>query len=143
MTAKSKPMVIVAGSLFWPLVIAGAVTENNALVFLALALFVGTMTVVGIGAWKAAKVRQVRDERLRADGLPGRATVVSIDDRGGTINNDPIVHFELDVAVGATPPYRAQTSMRVSRLDIPRIQPGCELDVRVDPTDRDTVLIDL
>jgi len=58
------------------------------------------------------------------------------------MNGHPKVDFELDVSVPGQEPYRVSLSALVSKLAIPRVQPGSEIAVRVDQNDRGEVLID-
>ena len=55
---------------------------------------------------------------------------------------EPMVDFVLDVAADGGPPRRVSTSAVISQLAIPRVQPGCEIDVRIDPTDAETLVVD-
>jgi hypothetical protein len=46
------------------------------------------------------------------------------------------------VAVPDREPYRLSTSAIVSKLAIPRVQPGCEIEVRVDRDDPENLVLD-
>jgi hypothetical protein len=73
---------------------------------------------------------------------PATAKVVELSTKGGGLNDNPKIDFELDVTREGEPSFRAQVSVIVSLLAIPRVQPGCEIDVRIDPHDRSKVVID-
>lgn len=66
---------------------------------------------------------------------------MKISSRGGGINDHPLVQFELEVTFkGET--YKGLTEAIIDQLAVPRIQPGCEIKVVVDPQDRSSILID-
>jgi hypothetical protein len=80
---------------------------------------------------------------IRAAGLPAEATVVEIWDTGVTVNNDPVVGFLLDVRpTGGRAPFQAKTKALISRLAVPRVQPGATLRVMFDPNDSTRVALD-
>jgi len=80
---------------------------------------------------------------IRAVGQPAEATVVQIWDTGVTVNNDPVVGFLLDVRpTDGRPTFQAKTRALVSRLAVPRVQPGATLRVMFDPKDTARVAID-
>ncbi len=79
---------------------------------------------------------------IRAIGLPAEATVVQIWDTGVTVNNDPVVGFLLDVKpADGRPTFQAKTRALVSRLAVPRVQPGATLQVVFDPKDTTRVAV--
>lgn len=80
-------------------------------------------------------------QRIRAGGIAAIATVIDIWDTGMTLNDDPVVGFNLSVQPPDGEPYAAQTKGLVSRLHIPRIQPGAVLPVAIDPADRSRVAL--
>lgn len=80
---------------------------------------------------------------IRAMGLPADAVVVEIWDTGVTVNNDPVVGFVLDVTpADGRPAFQAKTRALVSRLAVPRVQPGARLRVMFDPKDTTRVALD-
>lgn len=81
-------------------------------------------------------------KEIRAVGVPAPATVVQIWDTGVTVNDDPVVGFLLDVKPADRPAFQAKTKALVSRLDVPRVQPGAQLKVMYDPKDTSRVAID-
>ena len=66
----------------------------------------------------------------------------SLKDTGARLNDRPKVELELEVTLPDQPPHRATVVAYVSPLAIPRVQPDCSLDVRVDPNDRTQVVVD-
>jgi hypothetical protein len=81
-------------------------------------------------------------KQIRATGVPADATIVQIWDTGVTVNNDPVVGFLLDVHPDSQAAFQAKTKALVSRLAVPRVQPGAKLKVFFDPKDTTRVAID-
>jgi hypothetical protein len=86
-------------------------------------------------------VADARD--LQARGESATAKILRIWDTGMTVNEDPVVGFLLEVRREDRPAYEARTKLRISRLDIARIQPGTVVPVRVDPQDPAHVALDI
>lgn len=76
-----------------------------------------------------------RAARLAATGAEGVATVLSVEDTGATMSNDPMVtlHVRIEPAAGGPPAFEANRTTFVSRVRIPR--PGDRLPVFYDPAD--------
>ena len=79
---------------------------------------------------------------ILATGKPATATIVGISDTGVTINQNPVVAFDLEVQPDNAAPFRAHTKALVSRLDVPQIQPGRKVPVKFDPKQPSRVAID-
>jgi len=83
---------------------------------------------------------------LLQTGVPAWATILRLWDTGITVNDDPVVGLEVEVrpsppTEGA--PFRAVIpKSRISRLDVPRVQPGETVAVRYDPNDPSRVALD-
>lgn len=80
---------------------------------------------------------------IRKMGRPGRARVLKIWDTGMSLNGNPIVGLRLEVHAEGIQPFVAETKALIGRLDIPQVQPGAELLVKYDPTDRTRVALDI
>jgi hypothetical protein len=80
---------------------------------------------------------------LQEIGESAEATILKIWDTGMTVNDDPVVGFLLDVRPSGKPAYQAETKLRISRVDIPRVQPGTAVAVRIDPKDPKRVALDI
>jgi hypothetical protein len=81
--------------------------------------------------------------RIRRVGERADAEIVDIWDTGITLNNNPVVGFKLLVRPENSGSYEARTEGLVSRLHIPRIQPGAVIQVAIDPEDRSRVALDI
>ena len=80
-------------------------------------------------------------QRLMAAGRQGSATVTALRDTGVTVNDNPQVELDLDVAVEGMPIYPVTHRQVISRLAIAGFQPGATVPVRVDPQDPRTLII--
>jgi hypothetical protein len=65
-----------------------------------------------------------------------------VDDTGVTINDQPLVTFQLRVSTPSRPAYDAQQRQVVPRLSIGMVAPGITLPVRVDPSDPEKLTLD-
>lgn len=141
-TTPARALLVIPGTLFWVLVLAGIFTKNNALIGGAVVLFL--VTAIGAITMKARASSSEKGELLRVytRGTPARARIVNIGSKGGAVNGHPNIDFELEVTVPGQDPYRVSLTARVSKLAIPRVQPDALIDVRVDPDDRQRILLD-
>jgi len=74
-------------------------------------------------------------------GEHGTAVITGLGDTGVTINNDPVVAFDLDVTIGDRR-FSATTKQRTPRVIMGSIVPGAVLSVVADPSDDTQVAID-
>ncbi len=81
-------------------------------------------------------------KKIRAVGVPADATIVQIWDTGVTVNMDPVVGFLVEVHPDGQVAFQAKTKALVSRLAVPRVQPGARLRVYYDPKDTSRVAVD-
>lgn len=82
-------------------------------------------------------------ERIRGIGRSAQAVVLSSWDTGWTVNDDPIVGFELEVTDPDGERYRTKTTALISRIHVSLAMPGTVLPVKVDPQDRTKVALDV
>ncbi|GGS78346.1 hypothetical protein GCM10010156_41290 [Planobispora rosea] len=82
------------------------------------------------------------NDDLRTGGIPATALVVSMADTGMTVNDLPMVAFELEVCRAGAAPYRVSHRETLPRLLVGAVLPGCVLAVRIDPARRERLTID-
>jgi hypothetical protein len=74
--------------------------------------------------------------RLSTSGEPARARIVRADDTGIKVNgNNPYMKFLLDVQPVGRQSFLAQAAGVIGEPAVARYQPGCEIQVRFDPSD--------
>ncbi len=132
-----RALLIVPGLMGAALVVGGFASDSNVMIGVGFGL-AGFM-VVGILALaiRDSSAGSAERRRIWKNGTPATARVIAVVEVGG--EDTPEVDFELEVG---TPPTKAKARSLVSRLAVPRIQPGCEIQVRVDPSDPRKVVID-
>lgn len=83
-------------------------------------------------------------KRIQESGVAARARIVEIWDTGITMNDDPVIGIRAEVTRADGTTYTATIPKSlISRLDIPRFQPGAMIDVRIDPQDSSKVALDV
>jgi hypothetical protein len=83
----------------------------------------------------------MKAQHLMANGQPGSATITALRDTGVTVNDNPTVELDLSVSVDGAEPYAVTHRQTISRIAIPSFQPGATVPVRVDPVDRQSLII--
>jgi hypothetical protein len=74
-------------------------------------------------------------------GRPAAATIHAVRDTGAAAHDDSIVELELSVALDGEAPYVVTHRQTVSRVAIADLQPGATIPVRVDPSDRMSLML--
>ena len=142
---KKKPgtSLLLAVTLpLWGLLAAGIITKNGLVItafvvcFAAIALTLIIRKVRILGGEKRERAR------IWQSGLAGKARIVSVGKASGGMNGDDNIKFVLEVQLDNQEAYQASTRMLISRLAIPRIQPGCMIEIRVDKDNPQNVIID-
>jgi hypothetical protein len=80
-------------------------------------------------------------QRLMTTGTVATGIVKAIRDTGTMVNMHPQIELDLDVTIPGQPAYPVTTRQVVSPVNIPAIQPGNPVSLRVDPMDINRVLI--
>jgi len=81
---------------------------------------------------------------LQTTGTAAKATILRIWDTGITVNEDPVIGMDIQVYPAEGETWRATIPKSlISRLDIPRIQPGQVVPVRFDPQNPQRVALDM
>ena len=75
----------------------------------------------------------LQNRSVRSEGLPARAKILKIYDTGTTINQSPVVGMVLEVHPPGGSVFQAEIEQLISRLEMPMIQPGMEIEVKYDP----------
>ena len=78
---------------------------------------------------------QKRAEELMQKGTQGEATILSLQDTGMLINNQPRVTMMLEVRVAMRPPYQVSKTMTVPLIRLSQVQTGSVVPVMVDLSD--------
>lgn len=82
-----------------------------------------------------------KEADLLATGEPATARVIKIQNTGMSINDNPAVHLGLEVQRQDREPYIAVITTVVDIVALPRVQPGCSVDVRVNRENPEEVAV--
>jgi hypothetical protein len=102
--------------------------------------FIAVSWVVGI------KIRDRMfkgDPTIREQGISATAKVLQIGQTGMMVNYQPQAHLVLEVTPPDGEPYQAQVTTVIPMVAIPQFQPGAVVPVKIHPTDRSKVIIDI
>lgn len=88
----------------------------------------------------SSQARVVAD--LLANGRHGTATITSMHQTSVYVNGQPRVVLELSVTLPGEPAYPVSLKLFVPMIYLGRLTDGRPLDVRVDPANREHVVID-
>ncbi len=82
-----------------------------------------------------------QSQQLQASGVDGTATVVSVADTGGSLNDHPIARLELDVTLPGQARYRTTIEQAIPRLQAGHFVPGAVVAVKADPQNPQAVAL--
>lgn len=108
-------------------------------------IFTLILVVLLAGCTVADRMSGVSEaKRLQEAGAPAKARILKIWDTGITVNDDPVIGLEVEIAREDGSVYTATIPKSlISRLDVPQFQPGLTVGVRIDPQDPAKVAIDV
>lgn len=108
------------------------------------AMVVGFIALCFAGSWFLARgvLRRVSRSHVIEQGVPATAVIASMAETGTTINEQPMVEFELRVRREGAEPYDVAIQQVLPRLLLGRVQPGMTVGVKVMPDDANEVAID-
>jgi hypothetical protein len=78
---------------------------------------------------------QKRVRELMNTGTQGEATILSLDDTGMRINDNPRVTLGLEIRMPNLAPYQVKKTVTISLIRISQVQVGAVVPVMVDMTD--------
>lgn len=78
---------------------------------------------------------QKRAQELMEKGTQGEAKILSLQDTGMLINNQPRVTMVLEIEVAMRPPYQVTKTVTVPLIRISQVQVGSVIPVMVDLSD--------
>ena len=112
--------------------------KHRLMAFLLPILFLAT------GCSMIARMSGVADTKtLQETGVAAEAVILRIWDTGITLNDDPVIGMDVEVRPTDGEPWNATIPKSlISRLDIPRFQPGQTVHVRYDAQERSRVGLD-
>ncbi|MET7396360.1 hypothetical protein ABZS66_23050 [Dactylosporangium sp. NPDC005572] len=107
-----------------------------------IALIVGGVGIVALLLGLHARRAFLRAQRVLASGVPGIAEVSKVRETGTEYSGVPQLELELVVTTESHGTYRTTVKDLVPALRFARLTMGGAVPVRVDPDNRDRVLLD-
>ncbi|MCM6777313.1 hypothetical protein NDR87_27885 [Nocardia sp. CDC159] len=95
---------------------------------------------VGLGMLLAQRPSRA-DRRLLRHGLEGWATIEAVHPLAPTDHHTELAQLDLRLTVPGAEPYRGTIVYDVAPIDKPRITVGETISIRVDPADRDRIIL--
>lgn len=86
---------------------------------------------VGLGLLAAISAR--RAAYMNAHGLDGTAVIVSVEETGVMVNDQPRLRLQLEIAVPGRPPFAATHVQLAALTELADLRPGSTVQVKVDP----------
>jgi hypothetical protein len=99
-----------------------------------LVITVAAIAVPFIIIRKMNENNQQRAQQLAAVGIKGEATILSLQDTGMRINDNPRVSMVLEVRLPNIPTYQIQKTITVSIVQLAQVSVGAVVGVLVDPS---------
>ncbi|MFC9439502.1 hypothetical protein [Nocardia sp. NPDC057030] len=97
-------------------------------------------TCVGIGMMLAGRPSKA-DRRLWRDGLEGWATVHGVHPLRRTDHHTELTELDLELTIPGAESYRGTIVFDVTPADKPRLAVGETISIRVDPANRDRIIV--
>lgn len=115
-----------------------ASTMQQMLLWGGLSLVITVVLIVVIMRMARRMVNPYGDMK---NAVMGQATVLDIQDTGTRLNDNPYVALTLDVVHPDGSHYRTETKTVVSIVQLPRLQPGALIAVKIDPANKAKVAV--
>jgi hypothetical protein len=80
--------------------------------------------------------------RLKKDGVPGTARIMSVKNTGMIINNNPVLNLEVEIKDAFGHRYTTSIKTLGSRTDPNLYQAGMEVPIKIDPLKKENAIID-
>jgi hypothetical protein len=110
-------------------------------IFMGIAITLYVVLLLATIFWTLSKGARVR-AHLQKAGVRGSATVLSANETGTRVNNQPVIALLLQVEAQGMQPFRAEHHQIIGYAAIQRVVPGSRLQVMVDPSDPRQMAID-
>ncbi len=118
----------------------GLMIVGGCVITLVTVLFIAASWVIAINI----RNRMFKgDPVIREQGIPAQATVLQLGQTGLMVNDQPQVQLLLQVTPPDGEPYQTTVKTAIPMIAIPQVQPGATLPVKIHPTDRSKVILDI
>lgn len=79
------------------------------------------------------------DQAVLKQGIPAQARILSVQQTGVMVNDQPQVAFQLEIHPPVGTPYQASLKAVIPLVHIPQYQPGASVPVKIHPSDRNRI----
>ena len=122
---------------------------NKEILFIAVGV-IGVFGILFFVFWDTGRNSIGGNKRIMRHGRPARAKIISIGEGGAgskdigvmTINDQPVARLNLEIYDGEKPPYQVIIKKIIPRLQVPQLQPGVFLAIKIDPNNPQEIEID-
>jgi hypothetical protein len=111
-----------------------AILTIGIIVFSFVCVF-GVIVLSFLAYYLFARSGRKKAEDLMKTGQQGQATVLSLEDTGVLINNNPRVRIGLEVRIPGYQPYQVMKTMTIPMIRLSQVQVGSVVNVMADPTE--------
>jgi hypothetical protein len=114
-------------------------------VLICAGIVVTTAITVGITWLAIYLIRKTMgpNRSILQNGIPAKARILSVQQTGVMVNYQPQIAFQLEVHPPGGVPYQAQAKAVIPMVNIPQLQPGTEVPVKIHPADPTQVVLDV
>lgn len=127
----------IAGLVFTLVFTIGMVVFSLLITVVSVALPLGILWFV----FKQSSANAAAERKLIEEGTPAPATITSVSQTGVYMNNNPQVRIDLEIAPDDGDTYTVVLHRFLQLVQIPQVQPGNVVEVRIDPANKQRVAI--
>ena len=124
------------------LVVGGFTSDSSTMIGIGFGMAGTAFAIFMVLAISDASAAKAERRRIWKTGRAAIARVIAIAEAPGSGEENPEVDLDLEVRGDGAPATTVKVRSLISRLAVPRVQPGCEIQVWVDPADGNKILID-
>ena len=120
-------------------------TSTMIVVIACVGVALSLLVTVGVTILVIRMVRKTvgPDRGILQNGISAQAKILGVQQTGVMVNYQPQISFTLEVHPPGGSPYRAQTKAVIPMVNIPQLQPGTEVPVKIHPTDPAKVVMNI
>jgi hypothetical protein len=121
--------------------VAGVSTAFTGAVFVVVALVMLPKFFGMMGQATAMVDGLASKERLAQTGMPATGRLLQVQQTGRLVNYNPEIQALVEVHHPQFGAYQVQTTAVIPQIAIPRAQPGAQVQVRIDPQNRNEIAL--
>ncbi len=104
--------------------------------------FVIIFAVIMLAAFLTPKVMEyLQDKGLSKKGISAPAEILSMEDTGNRVNNNPELKMRIKVSPENLPPYETEVVQAISTAYVSSFRAGAQVTVKYDPDDPARVIV--